>query len=136
MALVRSFGMASATPMFTSWTVPLLLDHTDIASILHNKSALRGHLCDRTAFLYSIVSVKDESSGWLPIYPGSGQLYVTINALMLLVVSWEGHTIHRKHIPLIPKDSILEKVEEETEVYRLTWVYLEKWQLNRGSYRR
>jgi len=52
LALVRSFGTASATPLcLRRWIIPLLLDHTNIASVLHNKSASYGHLCDRTAFL-------------------------------------------------------------------------------------
>jgi len=55
LALVRSFGTASATPLcLRRWIVPLLLDHIDIASVLHNKSAPRRHLCDRTAFLFVI----------------------------------------------------------------------------------
>jgi len=52
LALVHSFGTASATPLsLRRWIVPLLLDHTIIASVLHNKRASHGHLCDRTAFL-------------------------------------------------------------------------------------
>jgi len=55
LALVRSFGTASATPLyFRRWIVPLLLDHTDIGLVLHNKRASRGHLCDSTAFLHGI----------------------------------------------------------------------------------
>ena len=50
LALVRSFGTASATSLcLRRWIVPLLLDHTDIGSVLHNKSASRGHLRDSTA---------------------------------------------------------------------------------------
>jgi len=38
LALVHSFGTASATPFcFRRWVVPLLLDHTNIGSVLHNK---------------------------------------------------------------------------------------------------
>jgi len=58
LALVSSFGTASATPFVCRWIVPSLLDHTDITSVLHNKSASHGHLCDRTAFLF-IVALLD-----------------------------------------------------------------------------
>ena len=53
LALVRSFGTASATPLCLRrlTVLPLLLDHTDIGSVLHNKSASRGYLGDSTAFL-------------------------------------------------------------------------------------
>jgi len=52
LALVHSFDMASATPLcLRRWIVPLLVDHTNIASVLHNKSASCGHICDSTAFL-------------------------------------------------------------------------------------
>jgi len=34
-----------------------LLDHTDIGSVLHNKSASRGHLCDSTAFLFLLAEI-------------------------------------------------------------------------------
>jgi len=45
LALVHSFGMASATPLFLHrWIVPLLLNRTNIASVLHNKSTSRGQL--------------------------------------------------------------------------------------------
>jgi len=58
LALVRSFGTASATPLCLRRSiVPLLLDHTDIASVLHNKSASRGHLCNSTAFLSHSMSL-------------------------------------------------------------------------------
>ena len=37
LAFVRSFSMASATPLcLRRWIEPLLLDHTDIASVLHS----------------------------------------------------------------------------------------------------
>ena len=53
LALVLSFSTASATPLcLRCWIVPLLLDHTDIASELHNTSALRHHVCDSIAFLF------------------------------------------------------------------------------------
>ena len=57
LALVRSFRMASATPLcLRRGIVTLLLDYTDIGSVLHNKSASRGHLSDNTAFLYWPIS--------------------------------------------------------------------------------
>jgi len=31
--------------------MPILLDYTDIGSVLHNKSTLCSNLCDGTAFL-------------------------------------------------------------------------------------
>jgi len=41
LALVCSFGTASATPLcLRRWIVPLLLDLTDIGSVLHNKSII------------------------------------------------------------------------------------------------
>ena len=53
LALVSSFGTASAMPLcLRRWIVPLLLDHTDIASLLHNTTASHGHLRDSTAFLF------------------------------------------------------------------------------------
>jgi len=53
LAFVRSFGTASATLLcLCRWIVPLLLDHTDIESVLHNKNASRGNLYDSTAFLF------------------------------------------------------------------------------------
>ena len=52
LALVRSFSMASATLLcLHRWIVPLLLEHTDIGSVFHNRSALCSHVCDSTAFL-------------------------------------------------------------------------------------
>jgi len=57
LALVHSFGTAFATPIsLRRWIVPLLLDHTNIGSVLHNKSTPRGHLCNSTAFLLFYVT--------------------------------------------------------------------------------
>jgi len=57
LALVHSFGTASATPLYLRrWIVPLLLNHTDIPSVLHNKSAPRDNLYDSTPFWLSIVT--------------------------------------------------------------------------------
>jgi len=40
--------------------------------------------------------------------------------LTLLVGRQEGHLAHKKHVPLIPKGSVPEQVEEETDRYQLT----------------
>jgi len=66
LALVRSFGMASATPLcLRRWIIPLMLDHTDIGSVLHNKSASRGHFCDSRDFLF----ISDFICGYQPAIP-------------------------------------------------------------------
>jgi len=69
LALVRSFSTACATPpCLRRWIVPLLLDHTDIGSVLHNKSESRGHVCDSTAFLLSNCLSSTKSSKCFPVY--------------------------------------------------------------------
>jgi len=53
LALVLSFSMSSATPLcLWHWIERLLLDHTNIGSVLDNKSASHSNLCNSTAFLF------------------------------------------------------------------------------------
>jgi len=39
------------------WIIPLLLDHNDIASVLHNNSASRSHVCNSTSFLFTLLAL-------------------------------------------------------------------------------
>jgi len=50
------------------------------------------------------------------------------------MVGWqEGRPAHKKPVPLIPRDSFLERLKEDPRENRLTEVYVEEQPLNKSS---